>query len=140
MYRYIFNRLVGAAVTIWLVTTLVFVLVRLSGDPIALFADPYMSENDIQALQKELGIDAPVLVQYGIFVRNTLQGDFGTSLRYKEPALDMYRSRLPNTLKLMAVALVIAVGIGILVGTLAGVRPNGRFDRTAKTVALLGQA
>ena len=140
MYRYIFNRLIGAAVTIWLVTTLVFMLVRLSGDPIALFADPYMSENDIQALRQELGIDAPVLEQYGIYVSNTLRGDFGTSLRFKEPALDLYLSRLPNTLKLVAVALVVSVGVGIPVGTLAGVGPNGLFDHTAKTLALLGQA
>jgi peptide/nickel transport system permease protein len=140
MYRYIFNRLIGAVVTVWLVTTLVFLLVRLSGDPIALFADPYMSKDDVEALREELGIDAPVIQQYGIFVGNTLRGDFGLSLRFKEPALDLYLTRLPNTLKLMAVALVVSVGVGIPVGTLAGVGPNGLFDRTAKTLALFGQA
>lgn len=140
MYRYIANRLVGAAVTIWLVSTVVFVLVRLSGDPVALFAPTTATPDDIAQLRRDFGLVGSVPHQYAVFLSNAAHGDFGNSLRFRQPALEMYKTRLPNTLKLMAVALLVTIGIGIPVGTIAGMQPNGWFDRSAKTLALLGQA
>jgi peptide/nickel transport system permease protein len=140
MYRYIANRLVGALVTVWLVSTVVFVLIRLSGDPVALFAPTSATPADIEQLRHDFGLVGSIPHQYVVFLGNAARGDFGNSLRFRQPALDMYKTRLPATLKLMAVALTVTIAIGIPVGTIAGMQPNGLFDRTAKTLALLGQA
>lgn len=140
MYIYIFNRLVGAAVTIFLVLTLVFFLVRLSGDPVALMADPYFEEDDIQALREELGLDGTVAEQYVIFIGSVARGDFGDSIRFREPALNLYLERMPATLKLMVFGVLFAIGLGIPIGVIAGVSPGSRIDGVARTGALLGQA
>lgn len=140
MYVYIFNRLVGGLVTVLLVLTLVFFLVRLSGDPVVLMADPYFEEEDLQALRVKLGLDGTVAEQYVIFLRSVAQGDFGDSIRFREPALDLYLERMPATLKLVGFAVFFSIGLGIPIGLIAGVSPNGRFDKVVKTGALLGQA
>lgn len=140
MYVYIFNRLVGAAVTVFLVLTLVFFLVRLSGDPVALMADPYFDEDDIQALREDLGLDGTVAEQYLVFLGNVVRGDFGNSIRFREPALNLYLDRMPATLKLMVFGVFFAIGLGIPIGVIAGVSPGSRIDGVARTGALLGQA
>src|SRR5947209_5761889 len=132
MYRYIGNRLVGAIVTIWVVITLVFVLARMTGDPVKLFADPYATQQDIKGLRQRMGLDAPIPKQYAIYLGDIVHGNFGRSLRFRKSALDMYSARLPATLKLLVVAALVSIGIGVPIGTLSGVSPNGLFDRTAK--------
>ena len=140
MYVYIFNRLVGASVTVLLVLTLVFFLVRLSGDPVELMADPYFEEDDLQALRVELGLDGSIAEQYVKFLGNAARGDFGESIRFRKPALDLYLERMPATLKLMVFGVFFSIGLGIPIGMIAGVNPNGRVDGVVKTGALLGQA
>lgn len=112
------------------VLTATFFLVRLSGDPTALLLPPEASREDIARLRTKLGLDEPLPVQFGNFVGNALQGDFGESLRQRTPALDLVLERLPATLELAAasfalgLSLAFAIGVGIRLGV-------GRRLRTA---------
>lgn len=140
MTSYLLSRLVGGILTVLFVMSLVFALVRFSGDPVALMADPYMTEADIASLKSELGLDDPVPVQYIRYMGNLATGDFGQSIRFREPAFDLYLERLPATLRLVLVATFISLVISIPIGLAAGMRPGGYVDRFAKTTALIGQS
>lgn len=140
MAAYVVSRLIGGILTVLIVMTLVFALVRASGDPVTLMADPYMTDEDIELLRADLGLDDPAPVQYVKYMGNLIQGDFGDSIRFRQPALDLYLDRLPATLKLMGVATAIALLVGVPIGLAAGMRPSGFVDRFAKTFALVGQS
>lgn len=140
MTSYLVSRLIGGGLTVLFVMSLVFALVRFSGDPVALMADPYMTQADIDNLKANFGLDDPIAVQYVKYVRNMATGDFGQSVRFREPAFNLYRERLPATLKLVAVATVISAIVAIPIGLAAGIRPGGTVDRFAKTLALVGQS
>jgi peptide/nickel transport system permease protein len=140
MAAYIASRLVGGILTVLIVMSLVFGLVRASGDPVALMADPYMTDEDIEVLRQDLGLDDPAPIQYVKYMGNLLAGDFGDSIRFRQPAFDLYLDRLPATLKLMGVATAISLLVGVPIGLAAGMRPGGFVDRFAKTFALVGQS
>src|SRR5438093_585336 len=90
------------------------------------------------ALRKDLGLDQPLWVQYGAFVKNLVHGDFGSSFYYRAPVLELYLSRLPHSLLLATTAMVFSLLIGIPSGVLAAVRVNGWGDGAGKVFALLG--
>src|SRR3989442_13670397 len=98
------------------VSIVVFALVRLSGDPIQIMAPPEASQADIAAMRAYLGLDRPWAVQYGRFITRALQGDFGQSVRFRRPALDMVLERYRPPLDLAALALVIVIAIARPVG------------------------
>jgi peptide/nickel transport system permease protein len=122
------------------VSTLVFALIHLSGDPLAGFTPPGASPEQQAITREELGLDRPVIVQYGMFLRDLATGDFGDSWRAKRPALDLVIERVPATLRLAALALAFAVVIGGGLGVLAGRHPGGVVDALTRMVALAGQA
>ena len=138
MRKFVLKRIGYAAVSLFLLSLTIFFFVRITGDPTTLLVEPGASRADIDDLRAQLGLDRPVWVQYGSFMSNLLRGDFGKSFYYRTPVMELYLSRLPNSLLLAAAAMTFSLLIGIPCGILAAVRLNGFWDRTGKVVALLG--
>src|SRR5215831_2952378 len=115
-------------------------MVRISGDPVILMAEPGAKEEDLQALRHEFGLDKPIYVQYGVFVAKLMRGDFGKSLYYRVPVLELYMSRLPASVELAGAAMLISIVIGIPIGIFAAVRVNTWLDSFGNIFANLGLA
>jgi ABC-type dipeptide/oligopeptide/nickel transport system permease component len=138
MQGYIIRRVFYALVSLTLLSITIFALVRITGDPAVLMAEPGAKEEDLQAIRREFGLDKPIVVQYFLFVKNLLRGDFGKSIYYRIPALDLYLQRLPASILLASVAMTISLIIGIPVGIFSAVRVNTWFDNFGKIFAILG--
>jgi peptide/nickel transport system permease protein len=138
MRKFILKRLGYALLSLFLLSLTIFFFVRVTGDPTTLLVEPGASRADIDALRQQLGLDRPVWVQYGSFLANVVQGDFGRSFYYRTPVLELYLSRLPNSLLLALAAMTFSLVIGIPSGILAAVRLGGVWDRAGKMFALLG--
>ncbi len=138
MKRYLIRRLGYALISLMLLSATIFVFVRLTGDPTVLLVEPGASRADMEALRHDLGLDQPIWVQYGVFVKSLVHGDFGNSFYYRAPVLELYLSRLPHSLMLAATAMFFSLLIGIPSGVLAAVRVNGWGDGAGKIFALLG--
>ncbi len=140
MSRFIARRLLQGLVLLCLVATIVFFLGRLTGNPVDLMLPEDATAADRAQMIKRLGLDQPLYQQFLSFFTSALKGDLGTSIRMKQPAVDVFLSRLPNTLILMPWALMLAMFIGIPLGVLAALNRGGFLDRMAGTVAVLGVA
>src|SRR5262247_4241401 len=95
---FVASRLLRAAIALWLVSTVVFVVMRLSGDPVPLLLPPYAPPSEFARVRAELGLDRPMPVQYAVFLGNVLRGDFGRSIHFRVPAIRVVWERLPATL------------------------------------------
>ena len=122
------------------VVSIVFVLTRLSGNPIHLLLDVNATERDQQILTHHLGLDRPVLVQYAIYVRNIALGDFGSSILTRRPVTEHIWERLPATVELGFVAMVMSVLLGVPLGMYSAVRRGSAIDTGARVFAVLGQS
>ncbi|MCC7364114.1 MAG: ABC transporter permease [Dehalococcoidia bacterium] len=141
MARYIVSRLIQAVIVVWIVTTFVFLLVRFTpGNAAQVMAGASASQEEIELLEIELGLDKPVLEQYADYMSRVVRGDFRDSLRFREPALGLVIERFPATLKLAALAFLISVGLGGLIGIFSAVRPGGVVDQFGRFFAVLGQS
>jgi peptide/nickel transport system permease protein len=140
MKRYIIKRLLLGLLTLIGVSMIIFIAVRLSGDPVLLLVSPDATQEEIQKMKIELGLDKPVPVQYVIFMRNSLKGDFGRSTRYRRPALELVMNRLPATIQLALLAFIISITLGITIGVISVTKPGSWFDFLGKAFAMLGQA
>jgi len=138
MKRFVLRRLGYAALTLILLSLTIFLFVRVTGDPTVLLVEPGASRADIEALRHDLGLDRSLFVQYLGFVKDVIRGDFGRSFYYRTPVLELYLSRLPNSLLLAAAAMAFSLLIGIPSGIIAAVRVNGWWDSAGKIFALLG--
>jgi peptide/nickel transport system permease protein len=138
MRRFVLRRLGYAALSLFLLSVTIFLFVRVTGDPTVLLVEPGASKADLEALRQDLGLDRSLLVQYGTFVRDIVRGDFGRSFYYRTPVLELYVSRLPNSLLLAVAAMAFSLLIGIPSGILAAVRVGGFWDSAGKIFALLG--
>lgn len=140
MGRFIARRLVQGAILLVLVTAIVFVLGRMTGNPVDLMLPEDATAEDREHLIRTLDLDGPIHTQFLTFVKNAVQGDLGMSIRMRQPALDVFLSRLPNTLAIIPWALLLAMAVGVPLGVVAALY-RGRFlDRAAGTVAVLGIA
>jgi peptide/nickel transport system permease protein len=124
----------------FVVSMVVFALVRVSGDPVQIMAPPEASQADIAAMRAHLGLDRPWPVQYWWFVTRAVQGDFGQSIRFRRPAMDLILERYGATLELGGLAVLIVVAVAIPVGVYAAVARGSKLDYTARAFAALGQA
>lgn len=140
MLRFLILRIFTAVIVIFGAITVIFVLARLVGDPVALMIQPGMSEVQVNELRQALGLDRPMIEQYGIFVVNALSGDFGESPWQYESAFKLVIERLPATLLLATCGLGLSMIIAILVGTISALKRGSLIDRFAMTVVLLGQS
>src|SRR3990167_7957432 len=133
-------RLFRALITLWIVSTVVFVVMRLSGDPVPLLLPPDAPRSEIFRVRAELGLDRPLPVQYGVFLANVARGDFGRSIHFREPAMRVVWGYLPATLELGLTAFGLAVLVAVPVGLLSAVRRNSLVDHTTMGLALVGQS
>jgi peptide/nickel transport system permease protein len=138
MRRYIIRRLGYSVVSLVLLSLTIFFFVRVTGDPAVLLVEPGASKADLEQIRQQFGLDRPLFVQYGHFVSSLVRGDFGQSFYYRTPVLELYLSRLPNSLMLAAAAMALSLLIGIPSGILAAVNVNGWWDRVGKIFSLLG--
>jgi peptide/nickel transport system permease protein len=139
--RYILIRLAQSVLTLLIISIVVFGLARLSGDPINVLTSDDMSEQDLQQVKENWGLDKSYPEQYWLFLANAVQGDFGNSLRFRgHTAISLIKRRLPATLELTAVALGFGVLLAIPIGVLSAVKKDTPFDYGAKIFGLLGQS
>jgi ABC-type dipeptide/oligopeptide/nickel transport system permease component len=139
MTRYIISRLIQSLLILTGVLFIVFFMLRMTGDPTSL-----MISRDATAAQREqarvqFGFDRPLYVQFFEFVSGALRGDFGTSLRYRQPATDIILGRLPATMELATAALLLALILGVPLGLMAGSNPGTIWDLIGRGIGLLGQ-
>lgn len=140
MTRFLAVRTLRGGATLLGVLALTFALGRLTGDPVALLLPQSATLEDYAAMRARLGLDAPLAAQFGAYLTGALRGDLGTSLVQNRPALELVLERLPATLRLGALALGLAVVLGLPLGVLAAVRRGGRLDRTVRDASLALQA
>ncbi|MGE3541437.1 MAG: ABC transporter permease [Candidatus Tectimicrobiota bacterium] len=140
MQRYILTRIGYAVISLLLLSMTIFGLVRITGDPVILMADPGAKEEDLQALRVEFGLDKPIYVQYAVFMSKLVRGDFGKSLYYRVPAFELYMQRLPASIELAGLAMLISIVLGIPLGIFAAVRVNTWMDSFTNVFANLGLA
>jgi dipeptide transport system permease protein len=140
MFVYFLKKLVVVLPTFFGVTLVAFVFIRtLPGDPVMLMAgERGMSEERHAELMAEMGFDKPVLVQYGLYLKQLAGGDFGTSIITKQPVLKEFAALFPATVELSICAMIIAVFFGLPAGMIAATRRGSAFDHTVMTGALTG--
>lgn len=122
------------------VSFVVFAMIFLSGDPAVLMLPPEATSEQVAQLRHEYGFDEPLLVQYGRFLGKALQGDFGNSIRYRQPALSLVMERFPATLQLSTFSVLLAVTLSLPLGILAALRRNSFVDYVASFLAVIGQS
>src|SRR3989442_11354533 len=115
------RRLARAGVALWLVSTVVFVVMRLSGDPVPLLLPPDAPRSEIFRVRAELGRDRPLPVQYATFLGNVARGDFGRSIHFRTPALAVVLDYLPATVQLGLTAFLLAVAVSVPIGGVSAV-------------------
>lgn len=136
MPAYVVKRLLSAVVVLWAILTLVFIAGRFVGDPAQLILGAEADASRVAALRAELGLNQPLFDQYLSFLKGASTGDFGISYWQSVPAIDLVMARLPATLYLSAVAIVVSVPVAVLAGVLAAWRPNSLIDRGTSVLSL----
>lgn len=140
MLRYSLVRLAQGLVVLLVVVTVVFLLGRASGNLAEIMAPPDANAEQVAAIERSLGLDRPLIVQYVDYLGDLLRGDLGESFSYRAPVSSLIADALPNSLLLGIVAFAFAAGVGIAIGFRSARHPGGWFDRVGKVVALLGQS
>ncbi|MGD9862313.1 MAG: ABC transporter permease [Pseudodonghicola sp.] len=140
MTRFVMRRILQGLFSILGASVIIFIVTRLSGDPVVLMLPPEAPEALVTQMRERLGLDLPIWQQYLMFLRDALAGDFGTSYRWEMPVRDLIFERLPATVYLASAALVFSLMLSIPFGVLSAVRRGSWIDRFAKGVAMLGQA
>ncbi len=138
MLVYVIRRLGQALLIVFVMATLVFLAIYAIGNPIDILANPDADEAERAAIAHRLGLDLPLIAQFGTFLWNALHGDLGRSFVYNEPAASVILQRLPATMELALTALVFSVAIGIPLGIVAGLKPNSLAGRGIMTGSILG--
>ena len=138
MRQYVFRRLGGMAIVMFVVATIVFVIVRvIPGDPAAIMLGPDATGADIAALRERLGLNQPLPVQYAIFLARTASGDLGQSIFLNRPVLQALAERAEPTLCLTLIAITIALAIGLPAGIISAVQRGRIADQMALAMAML---
>jgi ABC-type dipeptide/oligopeptide/nickel transport system permease component len=138
MKKFIVKRLGLALISLFLLSLTIFLLMRVTGDPAVLLAEPGASQADLDAIRKQFGLDQPIYIQYVSFITHLIRGDFGQSFYYRTDVFELYMSRLPASLLLAAAAMTFSLVVGIPTGIIAAVRVNQWWDSIGKVFALLG--
>src|SRR2546422_1710403 len=140
MVRFLVGRVLQTLVSMLVVISIVFFLTRLSGNPVHLLLEVNATEHDHEILMHHLGLDEPLPVQYAIYVKNIVVGDFGKSVLTRRPVAEHVWERLPATAELGFVAMFLSVLIGVPLGMYSAVRRGGILDSGARVFAVLGQS
>ncbi len=138
MLHFILNRLWQSIILIFIVTIITFFLINLApGGPSSLMRMD-ASEEERQALITRMGLDKPVIVRYGEWVKDALQGDLGVSLSSGQPVIQRVAERFPNTLRLASITLIFSVIVGIVLGIIAAIRRNKMSDYVVNFFSVIG--
>lgn len=140
MPGFFIRRLMQGVISIIGASMIIFVISRLSGDPILMLLPNDAPASMIEETRRALGLDRPLWVQYLIFAQNALVGDFGNSYRWKMPAVKLILDRLPATIELAMSGLLFSVAVAVPVGVMSAVHRGGWIDRIGRVFAMLGQA
>ncbi|MEO1225044.1 MAG: ABC transporter permease [Pseudomonadota bacterium] len=140
MWTFLARRLMQSVVVIIGVTLISFISLQIGGDPTYLFVSESASTEEIETVRARLGFDRPLHVQYLSYVWNVLHGDFGVSLSYGQPAMQIVLEAMPATIELTIVSLVFAIGLSIPLGIYAALRRGKPADGGIMTLAMLGQS
>lgn len=138
MGAYLARRGLQTVLTLLVMSVLVFAGLYLVGNPVDVLISPTATAAERTEIIHSFGLDRPLWDQYWLFLTRALSGDFGVSFIYNQPALRLILRRMPATLELAFVALVLALVIGIPLGIYAGLRPRGLVSRSIMTVSILG--
>jgi len=140
MGQFMIRRTLYALVTLFILSLTIFTVVRLTGDPVTLLAEPGARAEDLDRVRAEWGLDRSWPVQYIAFAKNVFTGQLGKSFNYEMPVSTLYFQRLPNSLELALAATMISFVIGIPAGLISAVKLNSGWDNFGKVIALLGLA
>ncbi len=140
MWRYIIVRLGQGVLALLLLSVVIFLLARASGDPLNLILPVDATEEDYARVSKALGLDRSLPVQYGIFAINAVKGDLGMSLRGRRPVTELLAERLPNSIKLATASIVAALLIAFPLGVIGAVKKGKPIATLVTVIAVLGQA
>ena len=138
--KYVLKRVFFMVITLWLIATITFFLMQL------LPGTPYtnqerLSPETIEMLNKQVGLDKPVIVQYGIYLSNLLQGDFGISFQFKnQPVANLLAGRVGPSLQLGLQAIIFGTFFGTILGTISAMKQNTWVDTSSTLVAILGRS
>ena len=138
MTAFILRRSLQSIVVLFIMSLIVFVGVNLVGDPVDMLINPEADQAEIDRVIRDLGLDRPVSEQYWYFVLNAFHGDLGRSFIFGEPALKLIVQRMPATMELALVSLLMAVVFGIPLGIYAGLKPNSKVSKTIMAGSILG--
>ena len=140
MWTFLIRRLWQSVIVIIGVTLISFVSLQIRGDPTYLFVSEAASEEEIQRAREALGFDKPLHIQYLVYIWDLLHGDFGTSLSYRQPAMDVVLTAMPATIELTMVSLVLAIALSIPLGIYSALHRGKPVDGGIMTLAMLGQS
>ncbi len=141
MQRYIILRVAQGILAIFIISTITFALARVSGDPLNVLLPEEASEEQIELTKKEWGLDKPIHMQYLLYLGKLFQGDMGEALAWpNSTAGELILERLPNTIKLSALALIVSAIIAFPIGVLVAIKKDTPFDYGGKLFAILGQS
>ncbi len=141
MTSYLIRRLLWVPITTWAVATIVFVLMRVvPGDPALLIAGPWATPAQVEDIRVQLGLDKPLQLQYLAWLKNLVQGNWGTSFQTRSPVIGLLIERLPKTLELTVAALVVTLVLSLPMGVVAAVRPHSVADYLFTGIAVFGMS
>src|ERR1700745_2748925 len=138
MAKFMMRRTLYAIVTLFILSLTIFTVIRLTGDPVTLLAEPGARAEDLERVRSAWGLDRSWPVQYAAFVANIVTGELGHSFNYEMPVSTLYFQRLPNSLELALAATLISFVIGIPAGLISAVKVNTAWDSAGKVIALFG--
>jgi len=137
---FLLRRSAEAVVTLLVLTIVIFALARLAGDPVPLVLGTEATKTDIEFYRNQYGLDKPLVLQYFTFLGNISHGDFGVSFRYRVPAIGLIMPALWATFKLVSVAMLLAVAVGVPLGVLGSLKPRGLLSRMVGWYAAAGES
>ncbi|MDW4497171.1 ABC transporter permease [Sulfitobacter sp. D35] len=138
MFAYLIKRLVQMIVVLWIVSLIVFAMMSFTGDPVFMVVPIDATDAEIAQARRLLGLDQSLPVQYWKFLTSLVQGDFGRSYVFRQPAMTLILERLPATVEMVLVAMALAIAVAIPLGVYAGANPDGRLSRVIMAGSLLG--
>jgi peptide/nickel transport system permease protein len=133
-------RLVRMLIALWAVVTVVFIVMRLSGDPVPLLLPPDAPIAEMERLRHEMGLDRSILIQYGVFFNQAIRGDFGRSIHFRTSAMQVAWERVPATLELAFASFLCAIVVAIPAGIISAIKRGSVYDNCVMGLALVGQA
>jgi peptide/nickel transport system permease protein len=140
MLRFVLSRIVQSLIALAILSVVVFILARATGDPLHMIMPMSATEEDFANARAYLGLDRPYVEQYLLFVGRAVTGDFGTSIRARRPVNHILRERLPNSLRLALFAMTVSLAMAFPLGVLAAVKKGTSVDRAAQVISVLGQS